>query len=164
MPGRWLFGYHPRSGYGSAGQAAIHRPWRSGHRLPAARCCGTDPLSGCRDRGGQPGRLFVLPAQGDGEAPFGSWLPAGLQPGISVFSGTPRRRLLFWPAWVWPGWTPVLLGEGRLCTKGDGASQGGFGVAALCSFPSPLPAAVGWVPPGCFVSPAVPRASFFSLA
>lgn len=32
-----------------------------------------------------------------------------------------------------------------------------------CLSLSPLPAAMGWVPPGCFVSPGVPHASFFSL-
>lgn len=40
---------------------------------------------------------------------------------------------------------------------------GVFGTAAPCLSLSPVPAAMGWVSPGCFVSPAVPHASFFSL-
>lgn len=96
--GCWLFGYHPHSGYGSADLAAIHRPRRRGRRLPAARCCSADPAVWVPRSQGQHCRLFVLPVQGDmgdSEVPFGSCLPGCLQPGISVFNDTPRKRLLF---------------------------------------------------------------------
>lgn len=79
---------------------------------------------------------------------------AWLKPGISVFSDTPRRWLLF--VLFHPGRpcspAPVMLAEGWLRAE-DGAGWGGFGIPGACSCGLR----------GCSVSPAVLHASFFSL-